>query len=280
MRKALVLVLVAMVFVGLFAQRNAVGIVLSSYTAKWFAELGFSGEHWDYLGLMQRAFDFVRGLGYSVVPVFDRDLELYANPEADPVVKFTRLTDLSKVKVLLLIDLRRMSPLMIDGVRKFINEGGFVLAFSQTSFRDHNNLRHNQTGDFALSDVFQVSFSVWSGNPPTHGYIRKVKDHPIWEGLEEFVQTPRHWTMVVKVLEEADVLGEWFNDDMETPSHMPDLNAAIVEGKGAIYVGENLFVQKNFEVLEVQLLIANMIDYLMKKEPEPKKEEEPKAEGE
>ncbi len=264
MRKFLVGILV-LVFLGVvFAQEESViGVLVSDYTARWYAELGFKDPNWGYLEEMKRIFDFVRGLGYNVVPVFDRDLELYANPGADPVVKFTRTYDVSKLKLLILPDNRRMSPLEVEAVRKFIENGGKVLALAQTSFRDHNNGKWDTPNVFALGDIFKIAYNSFAWKPPQHGYIKKTTDHPIWEGLDEFVPTPRHWVMVIKVLEGGKVLGEWYNDDKEMPSHMPDLNAAIVEGKNSIYIGEDLFINPNFEQPEVQMLLANIIDYLM-----------------
>jgi len=268
MRKGVVvfLTLVFLLVGFMFAEeRKVVGVLMSDYTARWYAELGFSAPDWDYLAEMKNIFDFVKGLGYSCVPIFNKDLELYANPEADPVVKFTRVYKLDSVKLLILPNTRRMSPLEIEAVRKFIDNGGYVLALGQASFRDHNNNSYNVSNVFALGDIFNITYSSFAWKPPTHGYIKKAKDHPIWEGLEDFVATPRHWAMVVQVPEDANVLGEWYNDDKETPSHMPDLNAAIVEGRNSIYIGEDLFISPNFEEPSVQLLLSNIIDYFMKK---------------
>lgn len=266
MRKFLLaLILTLLIVPALAEEQKVVGVLMSDYTARWYAELGFSGSDWDYLAEMKRIFDFVRGLGYSCAPVFNRDLELYANPEADPVVKFERVFDLNKVKLLILPNTRRMSPLEIEAVRKFIDNGGYVFALAQASFRNHNNSSYDVSTVFALGDIFKVSYSAFAWKPPVHGFIRKATDHPIWEGIDEFVPTPRHWAMVVEILEDAKVLGEWYNDDKETPSHMPDVNAAIVEGKNCIYVGEDLFLSPNFDEPLVQLLLANIIDYFMKK---------------
>lgn len=267
MRKFLVLLVLCTVFAftALAEEQKVVGVLMSDYTARWYAELGFSGSDWDYLGEMKRIFDFVKGLGYSCVPIFNRDLELYANPEADPVVKFQRTFDMNKVKLLILPNTRRMSPLEIEAVRKFLKNGGYVFAIAQASFRDHNNTAYDVETVFALGDIFKVSYSAFAWKPPFHGYIKKTMDHPIWEGIDEFVATPRHWAMVVETLDGAKVLGEWYNDDKETPSHMPDVNAAIVEGENCIYVGEDLFLSPNFEEPTVQLLLANIIDYFMKK---------------
>ncbi len=263
--KRLFVLLLAVAFLGiLFAQEESViGVLMSDYTARWYAELGFKDPHWGYLEEMKRIFDFIRGLGYNVVPIFDRDLELYADPNADPVVKFTRTYDISKLKLLILPDTRRMSPLEIEAVRKFIKNGGKVFAIAQASFRNHNNGKWDTPNVFALGDVFKIAYNSFAWKPPQHGYIKKAADHPIWEGIDEFVPTPRHWVMVIKVLEGGKVLGEWYNDDKEMPSHMPDLNAAIVEGENSIYVGEDLFINPNFEQPEVQMLLANIIDYLM-----------------
>jgi hypothetical protein len=271
MRKLLVSVVMVMllvVSVVAFAddakvERTVVGVVMSDYSARWFAELGFSGDHWDYLALMKNIFDFVNGLGYKAVPIFDRDLELYANPESDPVVKFTRTYNLDQVKLLILCDTRRLSPLEVEAVKKFISEGGKVLALSQVSFRDHNNSKFDNPDVFGLSNELKISYSSFAWKPPAHGYIKKAADHPIWEGLDEFIPTTRHWVMVVKTLEGGKVLGEWFNDDKILPSHMPDLNGAIIEAHNTIYIGEDLFIPINFKEPMVQMLLANIILYLM-----------------
>ena len=265
MRKFVFLLALLTLATFLIAEEDVViGVLMSDYTARWYAELGFKEPHWGYLEEMKRIFDFVRDLGYKVVPIFDRDLELYADPNADPVVKFTRTYDISKLKLLILPDNRRMSPLEIAAVKKFVKNGGKIFALAQTSFRDHNNKKWpNNEYTFALYDILKISYNSFAWKPPQHGYIKKTVDHPIWEGLGEFVPTPRHWVMIIKVLEGGKVLGEWYNDDKEMPSHMPDLNAAIVETEYGIYIGEDLFINPNFEQPEVQMLLANIIDYLV-----------------
>jgi len=262
-KKLLVVLLLAAIFVMSFAaEAKVVGVLMSDYTARWYAELGFKCPNWGYLEEMKRIFDFVRGLGYNAVPIFDRDLELYADPNADPVVKFTRTYDISKLSLLILPDTRRMSPLEVKGVRKFVKSGGKVFALAQASFKDHNNNTWKE-GLFALKDIFKIEYSAFAWKKPQHGFIKKAADHPIWDGVDEFVPTPRHWVMIVKVTDGGKVLGEWFNDDKTVPSHMPELNGAIIEGENSIYVGEDLFLEPNFSEPQVQLLLANIIDYLL-----------------
>ena len=123
-------------------ERTLVGVLISSYNIRWTDEIGMAGEHWDYLATVSNVFELVRLLGYPVVPILDQDLEMAFVPREEiPEGAFRRLRDLRAIKVLILPLSRRMSPAEVEGLRKFVLDGGKIFAMAQTSFRDHNDAR-------------------------------------------------------------------------------------------------------------------------------------------
>jgi len=244
-------------------ERNTVGVLVSDYNIRWCAELGFEGE-WDYLVTASNVFELVRLLGYPVIPILDQDLErAYVPKEEIPEGEFNRLVDLSTVKVIIMPLSRRLSPAEVEGVRKFVADGGKIFALAQASFRTHNNETWGEQ-TYGLSDLLGIHYELFAWRPPEHAYIRAVVDHPIFADLPEFIPVPRNWAMVNSLVEgvEVKVLGEWYNDDKVTPSHLPEINAAVIEFDGGIYVGEDLFVPPNFQDPDVQLFLMNVIEYL------------------
>lgn len=245
-------------------ERNTVGVLVSAYNIRWTSEIGMEGEHWDYLATISNAFDLVRLLGYAVVPILDQDLEWAFVPREEiPEDEFNRLTDLRTIRVLILPLSRRLSPAQVEGIRKFVADGGKIFAMAQTSWRTHNNERW-EGGKYGLVDIMGIHFESFAWRPPAQAYIRAVVDHPVFAGLPEFIPVPRNWAMVNSLLEDVApvVLGAWYNEDKVTPSYMPELSAALIEFDGGIYVGDDLFVPVNFQDPDVQLFLMNVIDYL------------------
>jgi hypothetical protein len=65
-------------------------------------------------------------------------------------------TDFSGLKAIILNDASFMSAQECDRIRKFVNDGGTLIATGMTS---HQDIDGNTTGDFALKDVMGVSFA-------------------------------------------------------------------------------------------------------------------------
>ena len=243
--------------------QKTVGVLVSGYNIRWCAEIGFQGD-WDYLATVSNVFKLARDLGYPAVPILDQDLEHAYIPKKEiPKGEFNRLVDLNTVKVIIMPLSRRLSPAEVEGIRKFVANGGKIFAMAQTSFRTQNNEAWKGT-TYALSDLMGIHYEQFAWRGPQHAYIKAAVDHPVFANLPKFIPVPRKWAMVNSLVNGAKVkvLGEWYNEDKVTPSNLPKLDAALIEFDGGIYVGDDLFVPSNFNDPDVQLFLMNVIEYL------------------
>lgn len=249
MKKILVLGFLAVMAILLMAAAvNAadVAVLISDYTKKWYGEVS-----WD----------------------FDADMNAIRDTLDLAEIKYVELTDedLAKgnfgdAKTLILPNNRRMSKDQVAATRKFLEEGGTLFALMQASFKDEAN----NTVDgkpFQMWSDFGFTYEAFSQKPPLHGYIKKVENSPIFEGLPELVQFHRNWAMVVKHVEGTKILAEWYNDDQMMPSHLPEINGAILENaKGNIvYSSEMIFMPVQMEDPQVRTLASNIVKYLVSK---------------
>lgn len=223
-----------------------VAVLISDYTKTWYEEVS-----WDFDEDMDCIRDTLDLADISYVEISDGDLAK---------------GNFGDAKVLILPNNRRMSREQVALTREFLAEGGTLLALMQTSFKDETNSTVDENL-FQLRDVFGLEYEAFAWKPPLHGYIKKVEDHPIFEGLPELVQFHRNWAMIVKHQEDAKILAEWYNDDQIMPSHLPEINAAILEGPqgNVIYVGEMMFMAVQMEDPQVRTLATNIINYLLEK---------------
>ena len=223
-----------------------VAVLISDYTKKWYGEVS-----WDFDADMNAIRDTLGLAEISFVELTDEDLAK---------------GNFGDAKTLILPNNRRMSKDQVAATRKFLEEGGTLFAMMQASFKDEAN----NTVDgklFQLLNEYGFAYEAFSQKPPLHGYVKKVVDTPIFEGLPEFVQFHRNWAMIVKHTEGTKILAEWYNDDQLMPSHLPEINGAIVENaKGNIvYCGEMIFMPIQMEDPQVRTLATNIVKYLVSK---------------
>lgn len=247
MKKSFVMVLVvAALFTMSFVVSAAdVAVLISDYTKAWYEEVS-----WDFDADMNTILDILDLSDISYVELSDKDLAEGKFGDA---------------KVLILPNNRRMDAEQVVATRAFLNEGGTLFTMMQSTFKNEKN----ETVDgklFQLSDEMGVNYEAFAWKPPLHGYIQTT-DHPIFEGLPEFIQLHRNWAMIVKHHDDAKVLAEWFNDDQLMPSHLPEINAAIIENNegNIIYAGEMLFMEVQIEDPQVRTLLTNIVNYLLEK---------------
>lgn len=244
MRKLTLLVALLAVFaLGFTALSADVAVLNSQWTRDWYYSLG-----WDFDGEFANVKRSLDGMGLSYAEVTDDQLAAGA---------------LGDAKVLLLVNNRMMSAAQVEAVKAFVAGGGKVFGLYQSSFRNEANVNVNPINAFQLDEVYKVGFVQWTGSAPFHAYIKGDAAHPIWEGLPEYVPTPRYTAMVITALEGGEVVGEWYNSDQATPSQSDPFNAAIVVSGASVYVGENLFDPAVYPDASVQRLIQNIIRYLL-----------------
>jgi hypothetical protein len=98
---------------------------------------------------------------------------------------------LKAFKLLILCNLTRLSNVQCDQIRKFVDEGGSILATFETSLYDENGKLRK---DFGLSDLFGVSYENGVEGPMQNSYLRLRNDparnkfHPVLEGLEDAIR--------------------------------------------------------------------------------------------
>jgi hypothetical protein len=84
---------------------------------------------------------------------------------------------LSKYKLILLPNVKCMSEKELDNIKKFIRDGGALLATYETSLYDENGMLR---GNFGLSELFGCDFSGKKENTRKDHYQRIAQpDHPI-----------------------------------------------------------------------------------------------------
>lgn len=149
-----------------------------------------------------------------------------------------------KGRLLVMPNVRNLHPDAVAAIEKLQQERNVkVLATYMTSYRQHDNSSW-KPNNFALAPLFGADFHRWVGAPPKASALNL-------EGQK--LPLGRHQAMLVKVKAGAKVLATW--DDTE--------EAAIVEGPGGIYVGEDLFAPENSDSLPVLAVISDLINRLL-----------------
>jgi hypothetical protein len=91
-------------------------------------------------------------------------------------------------RLLILPNICALSDGQCDQLRKFVDEGGNLLATFETSLYDQDGKKRS---DFGLSDLFGLSYDNGVEGPMQNSYLRLKKDpetnlyHPVLKGLED-----------------------------------------------------------------------------------------------
>ncbi|MBS3793137.1 hypothetical protein KGY77_10915 [Candidatus Bipolaricaulota bacterium] len=243
--------------------RTKVGVLVSGYNLSWYNQMGLDSPDWAFFQEMKNLVQLIRNQGYKVVTVSDRDLEqAYKSEET---VERKLFVNLEEIKTLILPNTRRLSQEEVRNLKRYVGNGGTILAIMQASFRDPSDQKIGN-GGYQLGELLGITYDSFSGKQGRHSYIGRNKDHEIWQGINGMVKNERGWAMVNSPTSNGKVLGVWYDSNKE-PSHFSDKNAAIVEGTRTLYVGEQLLAPENFENEETRKLLGNMVSYLYDMNP-------------
>ncbi len=149
--------------------------------------------------------------------------------------------------VLVLANCRNLSPATIQSLRRYIKEGGRVLATYQSTYRQADNSSWSPNG-LALGPELGVRFSRWSGGSTECGRLIPASGRQ--------VELLRHQAMLVDLLPGAKVLANW---------DRPERSPAIVQGPSGIYCGEDLLAPENSQSPAVLEILANCLQALDKR---------------
>lgn len=96
--------------------------------------------------------------------------------------------NLKPFKLLILPNIAALSDKQCDQLRKFVEEGGSLVATYETSLYDEEG---KPRSDFGLSDIFGVSYGQGVEGPLQNSYLRLMSDpltgkfHPVLKNLED-----------------------------------------------------------------------------------------------
>jgi len=138
---------------------------------------------------------------------------------------------LAKYKVVVLANNACLSAAQAEAVRRYVKEGGGLIASLETSLRDEHG---RQREDFALSDLFHASFQ---GVRTDIHYVRIARKHPVTEGLggNGLIFCPLPY-MQVQPLEGAEVvaagrlLGERGKPGLDRQEHRNVTAPTVIAG--------------------------------------------------
>jgi hypothetical protein len=146
-----------------------VGLVFSEQTSNYGAEL------WQ-----QKSGDHSSGMYHALI---------------EARVPFEMVNDrlidqeyLKPYRLLILPNIAQLSDEQCDLLRKFVENGGSIIATFETSLYDKEGIRRP---DFGLADIFGASFNSGTEGPMQNSYLRLMSDpvsgvfHPVLAGLED-----------------------------------------------------------------------------------------------
>lgn len=232
-------------------QLAKIAIVYSEYSKQGLEKIGVIYD--EYIGYVKKVFDWIKEQGvkceYEIIT--DTDVE--------------NLSMIKKYKILILPNMRCMSKKQVENVSAYIAAGGKVLTCYTTSFRNENDEYAMDPRNFALGKQLGIQYVSWDGTIGKNAYIKRTVEetHPLWKNLSEFIRLYRYMTMVVSVLPEATVVGEWYDENKISPSREKSNNAALVMTNNTIYFSEDIFAPENSHNRRVRTLLKNCIEYLL-----------------
>ncbi len=149
-----------------------VGLVYSQQTARFYG-----GER-----ARERVEDHTLGFYHALIEArvpFEMVHDRLLDPER-----------LRPYKLLVLPNIACLSTHQCDQIRRFVQDGGSILATGETSLYDEQGERR---GDFGLADLFGARFAGRIEGPMRNSYLRLERDaaghaHPLLNGLDD---TPR-----------------------------------------------------------------------------------------
>ncbi len=151
--------------------------------------------------------------------------------------------------LLVLADVRLMSPATLEAVRRHVARGGRLLATGQTSYRDQEN-RPWQPPGFALAELFGADFHRWSGV----GVEAELALEEVLGGGNVFLG--RGEAMLVRPRPGSRVLARFTDSEG---------SAAILETRAGIYTGVSLLAPENSDSGEVTRLVGRLLERLLPK---------------
>ena len=151
--------------------------------------------------------------------------------------------------VLVLANCRNLSPATVKALKRYMANGGKILATYQSSYRQADNSSWSPNG-LALGKELGVKFSRWSGGNIECGRLLPVSKPLATSGGVELL---RHQAMLVDPLPGSKVLAQW-----DRPENSP----AIVQGPSGIYCGEDLLAPENSQSPAILEILANCIQGL------------------
>lgn len=161
-------------------------------------------------------------------------------------------------KILILPNTRCMKKESVEGIKKFVNNGGKLLATYMSGYRNQDNKKWHRgnKNNFILSDVYGVDFESWIQGAPRCEYIQTID--------KKKIQLGRNQAMLVKPHPQTKVLAVWLLSDrtpqMNGGKTMPAVTYNPV--KGVIYCGEDLFAPTNSSSAEVLAYIGKLLEKL------------------
>ena len=96
--------------------------------------------------------------------------------------------NLQAYKLLVLPNIAALSDAQCDQLRKFVDNGGSIVATFETSLYNEEGIQRN---DFGLADVFGISFNKKVEGPMRNSYLKLKTDtatksfHPVLKGMED-----------------------------------------------------------------------------------------------
>lgn len=206
---------------------------------------------------MQGAFKTLQRLQVAYTVLHDEDIHL---------------DQLKNFQLLILPNSKNMSRDEAAEIQKFVQNGGKLFAIEFTSYRDEQDEPANNQNNFQLSALFGADFVSVNSTPPQAGGLEMdSRLRPSGTGFAAlrndrmFVPLGRNHAVYIEPHAGSEILARWLNDNRKTLSQPENLNAAILENSShnVIYSGENLFAPENSNSLQVQKIIASLLNLLI-----------------
>lgn len=226
------------------SNKKFIGMWISGSTRDWWYK-NDPAKNSKYRCFYYGGFNVLKDLYHQVEP-------FYMSSESKP--------DFSEYKVVFLPNAACMSDEEADTLRKYVMDGGNLIATFMTSLYDEYG---NKRGNFALSDIFGADYTEKELEIRRDTYMKIIRQHPVTDGFYEEQLIPQDLqALTVEAANESEVLA--FTTGI---GHDIDISPAIIArscGKGkVVYLPGGLeALYRTSRYSELSKLFDNIIKWM------------------